>query len=404
MHTKILFAWALLGAAAATASGEPDRGFVLETRTDAPRETNIWVQRVVHDGRTIEVRGHDGSIEVLVDGVRVGPDRYNRTNDGRVIVLDEHGEQLHEFRTRESVPARVAVRLAEPRPAVMLGINPQNAPASLRDHLGLEFDAIVVERVIEGLSADKSGIRENDVIVSIDGSEGVSQASLREILGGFEPGDVALIKLIRGGKAMTLPVTLQAYDAERLGIAPETPRPPDFQLRGEDRASIGQRGRALRARAHERVMNALSELGIEEDERDAIDRIMRETLKDLEEGVRALYSPGAQRLSRSEALGEEHRALVEMRRKAQEAVRNMERQMLELRDGRLFLQEQSDEIEEEIEKRRRLEREGAGRMEALEERLEGLEERLEEFVDEIAERLEEITDRVMDKIEELGKD
>ena len=449
-------AFGLIVGAALLAGGpalgaEPERrGFVIESRDDAPGQKHVWTKRVKENGRTIVVRGEDGAIRVFVDGEEVGPDRVERHAD-RVVVLDRSGDAMHTLEIdRGEAPARIAeVRMR--RPSVMLGIMLDEAPASLREHLGIEHGAIVVQRVLDGLSADKGGVEPNDVIVSIDGSKVEGQASLREILSGFKPGEVALIKVIRRGQATTLPVTLQKYDAAKLGIrAPEPPEAPHedpeapgmmrFEFEGKSWEDIGAKGRDLRAEAHTRIMKALRAHGLEGDTLEGVEKATRRALKDLEEGVRSLYDGGMRRSAdaqKGDATqgdakkgGDRGRDVSELRRKAERAMRDARRQMLELRDGRLYLRDYVEEYERELDKKRRmlefkggelarkldkkqrmLKREGGElaseleeRMRDYETRLARLEDRLASFAEDLSDRFDAFTDRLIERIEKLREE
>jgi len=395
-------------------------GFIIEMHEDtppAPRAgsgSGTWIERIERDGRVIEVRRGGGRTLVMVDGERVDRDRYTVTDHGRVIVFDASGETLHEFGVGGPEVARVVVAADRSAPKVMLGITLDEAPESLREHLGIGVDAIIVERVVEGLSADKSGMERGDVIVSIDGSEGVGPESLRKILSKFAPGDVALVKVIRRGKPVTLPITLQRYDAGRLGVrAPEPPEPPRFNQRGGDAKSMGAHGRKLRAEAHERIVDALREHGVEGDALNEISAEARSALKVLEEGVRSFKERGNPSFPDWTRRGDSDDGMaLEIRRKAEQAIKDARRQMLELRDGRLLLREHAEELEREFDKNReKLESKGSAlarelddRMETYEDRLGDLEDRIDGIVDSIGDRLEDFADRVMERLDELDDD
>ncbi|MEX0876105.1 MAG: PDZ domain-containing protein, partial [Phycisphaerales bacterium] len=192
-----------------------------------------------------EVRIVNGEIKLAkLDGKELGPERVRITADA-VVFLGEDGKKLHEFSLPAVPPSPAApdapqmrsgpaviemrddqgrtlvtrgeVRLNQPK--VMLGVNMSEPSAALRKQLRLDegMEVILIERVIEGLPADKAGLEEFDVIVSIDGSEGASTGMLSSTLAGKSPDDRLEMVVLRGGEKVRLTATLAAYDPKKLG-------------------------------------------------------------------------------------------------------------------------------------------------------------------------------------------
>ena len=63
--------------------------------------------------------------------------------------------------------------------------------------------------VVPGSPADKAGLRENDIIVSIDDRVIKAGQSLATLLARYKPGDVITLKVYRAGKRIDLQVTLE---------------------------------------------------------------------------------------------------------------------------------------------------------------------------------------------------
>ena len=75
-------------------------------------------------------------------------------------------------------------------------------------------NGVVVSDVVEGGSADKAGIKRNDVITEIDGSPVSSYADLSKALDNKNVGDVVTVRVIRDDSAKDFKVTLQQSSAE----------------------------------------------------------------------------------------------------------------------------------------------------------------------------------------------
>lgn len=269
-------------------------------------------------------------------------------------------------------------------PKVMLGINLGEPSKILRKHLKLKdgVQVILVERVIEGLPAAKAGLEEFDVIVSIDGSDQANGEILGKVLSEKEIGDNMKLVVLRSGDKLKIKVKLVEYDANALGtveiLAPEVTdwadANGDFEFEFLTKLEEGQFGEF-------RTLE----------------------LEKLKEEVRKQF----------DEQGEQHIIVEQMRAKAMDAMKDAERQMLEFRDGKLFvhapegveglegleglkghLYEALESINPEVIE---------SHMDELESRLEELESRLEEQMDRMSEQMDRLAnmfERLMDSLED----
>lgn len=65
--------------------------------------------------------------------------------------------------------------------------------------------------IISGSAGDKAGLKENDIITAVNGTEIGSSGSLSSLIGEYSVGDTVKITVVRGGKTETLELTLAAY-------------------------------------------------------------------------------------------------------------------------------------------------------------------------------------------------
>lgn len=75
---------------------------------------------------------------------------------------------------------------------------------------------VYINEVMAGSAAEKAGIRKNDVVIAIDGTEITGASSLKEKVNSYHPGDNAQVTVIRDGKEIVLSLTFQG-DAEENG-------------------------------------------------------------------------------------------------------------------------------------------------------------------------------------------
>jgi translation initiation factor IF-1 len=463
-----------------------NRGFVVETvgstsgNASLESDKQTWTSHVNDGEHTYELRVEDGVIIIArIDGKDLPKERV-RTEKNVVVFLGKDGETLYEFKSAPQVRTWVQrrsgneIRIDAPetpspetlrfttsvtRPKTMIGLYQSEVPDAVAEHLGIEGDAIMIESVIPGLPADKAGLRAKDVIVSINGSDGVTSSGLTKILGGHEAGDEVKVEIIRKGERKTVMVRLASYDAEALGnmsfgvtVTPSpapTPRTGlwvgergralrDEALReierslhehgltseqideiqgavreslqeleetvrqaveagGDSARAIGQTGRETRTKVQREIMDKLRAVGLEEDHADEIDRVVRESLKSVEESVREATAAVRERFADfPDVDSEERRAMLEeMMRKAEAAMRQAERQIVEFKEGRLVLRNQGEDLKREFfDFAKQLEDRGDGMTEELDARMDALEDRLDSLDDRL--------DRIMDMLEDFA--
>ncbi|MGO9481432.1 MAG: Do family serine endopeptidase [Candidatus Kryptoniota bacterium] len=75
---------------------------------------------------------------------------------------------------------------------------------------------VLVEDVMSGTPAEKSGIKSGDVILAIDGKEVDAANEIQTMIAEHRPGDVVAVKIYRDGTALTKDVTLSELPQQNL--------------------------------------------------------------------------------------------------------------------------------------------------------------------------------------------
>lgn len=180
-------------------------------------------------GRTITAGGGDGSSETL-EGVIQTDATINPGNSGGPLVnlfgqvigintaMDLQGSQIGFAIPINSVKSALdsyATTGKISRP--MLGIRYINITKELAalEKLEVTQGALVVKgsnaeqpAVTPGGPADKAGIKENDILVSINNKTINENNSIASLLRTYKPGDTVTIKLLRAGKELQVTVKL----------------------------------------------------------------------------------------------------------------------------------------------------------------------------------------------------
>jgi membrane-associated protease RseP (regulator of RpoE activity) len=125
-----------------------------------------------------------------------------------------------------------------------IGLRVQEAPAALRDQLGMaEDEGVVVDAVAADGPAAKAGLRVNDVLFKLDETPLGKPEDLRAALDGREAGEQVAVGYLRRGARAKVDVTLEEKPANDRGDAGSPPP----AARGMDRdGQRGERGKAGR--------------------------------------------------------------------------------------------------------------------------------------------------------------
>lgn len=446
-------------------------GFVVESTVHPEHdgkqtsEHTVWVQKIADGTHTYELRMEGGEVvAVVVDGDRVS-DKLIKKDDNAVVIFKDDGGVLYEFELEFTTDAKHAKHVkhdgthtvfvteesAQPlhvfvsdeskgdllvgklmTPKVMLGIYSDEPGESLRKQLGIHGKAIIVESVIKGLSADKAGMKDHDIIISIDGSDGVSPADLTKILGQHSPGDELKIVVIRNGEKMNIGTKLHAYNAEALGhVVDITEDGGQWATLDRFPGNVRTTPQANRyffspeaqEKTHAKILDALRNQGINKDQ---IAQIEAKIIASLDENVWSAFGKGG--AMEFEFRTDEHASQVDedkrrfiidrMQMKAEQAMQDAERMTMEFKDGQLLLKRHVEGLElkgleglqslEGLEgKLHEMAEKLHGSMPEIEAELDGrlgeLEERLNELESVLDSRMESLTgliERLIDRLDE----
>lgn len=103
-----------------------------------------------------------------------------------------------------------------------LGIIIRNVTGTLAGEEDLNItEGVYVDSVLMNSAAHKAGVRDGDVITSIDGNEITKASELQELIARKRPGDDVKIKVNRAGKLSTMNAKLQSREGETKTVKKE---------------------------------------------------------------------------------------------------------------------------------------------------------------------------------------
>jgi serine protease Do len=103
-----------------------------------------------------------------------------------------------------------------------LGVVIQNMTPDMAQYFGMEeAKGVVVAQVIKGGPADAAGMRQGDIILTLNAQEVETSAAFSRSVAELRPGEEIKLGIIREGKERTLPVTIGKMPEEQAKEEPE---------------------------------------------------------------------------------------------------------------------------------------------------------------------------------------
>ena len=134
-----------------------------------------------------------------------------------------------------------------------LGVLPQAVDQTMADYYRMDRPrGVLVTQVYKDTPAEKAGLQDGDIILSVDGKEIKSPSMLRNLISLSEVGHAADLEIIRDGKTRNVQVTL-----ERLPESIQTAQGEGGRDAGEGGALVGVTVREITDRT--RAMTNLPE-------------------------------------------------------------------------------------------------------------------------------------------------
>jgi serine protease Do len=101
-----------------------------------------------------------------------------------------------------------------------------------------EAKGVLVQALVEDGAASAAGIKEGDVILSVDGKEVNKQNELQSYIATHHQGDQVTLKIFREGKTLEKKVTLRPKSGDQLAAKDKDEKKEDSELKEESPKSL----------------------------------------------------------------------------------------------------------------------------------------------------------------------
>ena len=185
--------------------------------------------------------------------------------------------------------------VAAPNPKTMVGLTQRSLDSQLREHLDID-DGVgtMVLSVVEGLPADKAGLREGDVLISVNGRQVTGASVLTDELARLDPGDELDVTILRKGLPETVTIEVAGFDAEKLygnrfpgGGAMGLDNPAIIHLENQARENFPFGGNFNFEELEDRIRDELADIrDLDEHQREEIDRAMAQAREQIAQAMK----------------------------------------------------------------------------------------------------------------------
>lgn len=114
----------------------------------------------------------------------------------------------------------------------LLGVSIQNVTPEFADYIGKKFpveQGVYIGGVNENSGGEEAGLKEGDIIISVDGRATNNVANLQEMVARKRPGDQVELEYIRDGKTYTVKATLKNFSGDTEIVRREQPKSYEYE-------------------------------------------------------------------------------------------------------------------------------------------------------------------------------
>ncbi len=202
-----------------------------------PEKTQaIFIQRSDSGECKVEISGDE--VHATHNGKKIPAERVKRSDDG-VKIIGEDGQVIAEFLTKFTAvkgrggafsfggeaprvigipgsggPFAISTTIDE-KPRTIIGVTLGDAAPAVLEHFGLTGGSgVIIDSVMDGFPAQEAGVEAGDIVIAVDGKDGITQDKFREVIGAKKPDEKVKLTIIRKGDRLTVTSGLREFKQE----------------------------------------------------------------------------------------------------------------------------------------------------------------------------------------------
>lgn len=216
-----VFGVQMIGVAAPCPPGEEKEQKVVSTAIYLQdKEVYKVVDRTINKASTIVLKADkDGRVvEVRVQPIDTTKKEYVIVAD-TINIADVRGKATGNLVLTAQGNVALAAFAVKRTPSVQIGLVTEALSKALAGHLKIKpTEALIVTGVKEGLPAAKAGLKEYDVITSVDGEKAVTHIKLKEVLSKCKPEQIIWFRVLREGEPREVKVRVEAVEPKDYSV------------------------------------------------------------------------------------------------------------------------------------------------------------------------------------------
>ena len=199
---------------------EKEQKVVITTSYVQDKDVYKVVDTTINKASTIVLKANEDGrvVEVRVQPIDTSKKAYVLVAD-TISIADVRGKATGNLVLTAEGNVALAALTVKRTPSVQIGVVTEALSKALAGHLKIRpEEALIVTGVAEGLPAAKAGLKEYDVIISVDGEKKITHVNLKAVLSNCKPDQIIVLRVLREGEPRDVKIRVEAVEPIDLSV------------------------------------------------------------------------------------------------------------------------------------------------------------------------------------------